>query len=116
MIDGVDNNEKVIGTIGVRPSVEAIAEFRVQTNVYPAEVGKTPGAVVNLITKSATNDLHGSAYEYVRNDMFDARNFFAGAGANTKYRQNQFGGSVGGAIDRKSTRLNSSHANISYAV
>jgi hypothetical protein len=103
MIDGVDNNEKVIGTIGVRPSVEAIAEFRVQTNVYPAEVGKTPGAVVNLITKSGTNDLHGSAYEYVRNDMFDARNFFAGAGANTKYRQNQFGGSVGGAIRKNKT-------------
>jgi hypothetical protein len=100
MIDGVDNNEKVIGTIGVRPSVEAIAEFRVQTNVYPAEVGKSPGAVVNIITKSGVNDLHGSAFEFVRNDMFDAKNFFAAPGANKKYRQNQFGGSLGGPIIR----------------
>jgi len=103
MIDGVDNNEKVIGTIGVRPSVEAIAEFRVQTSVYPAEVGKSPGAVVNLITKSGINELHGSAFEFVRNDMFDAKNFFAAPGANKKYRQNQFGASIGGPIKKDKT-------------
>jgi hypothetical protein len=100
MIDGIDNNEKVIGTIGVRPSVEAIAEFRVQTNVYPAEVGKSPGAVVNIITKSGVNEFHGSAFEFVRNDMFDARNFFSAPKANKKYRQNQFGGSFGGPIKK----------------
>lgn len=100
LVDGMDNNEHVIGTIGVRPSIDAIAEVQVQTNLYPAEVGNTPGAVVNVITKSGTNALHGSAYEFVRNDAFDARNFFATVGPKPEYRQNQFGGSLGGPIVR----------------
>ena len=76
MVEGVDNNEGTVGTIGVRPSVEAIAEFRVLTNLYPAEVGKTAGAVVNLITRAGTNAFHGSAYEFLRNDYFDAPQLF----------------------------------------
>jgi hypothetical protein len=103
LVDGLDNNSYTIGTIGVRPSIDAIAEFRVETNLYPAEIGKTPGAVVNLITKSGTNQLHGSAYEFVRNDMFDARNYFATTGRTPEYRQNQFGGSLGGPIRRDKT-------------
>lgn len=85
----------------MRPSVEAIAEFRVLTNLYPAEVGKTPGAVVNLITKSGTNSMHGSVYEFLRNDYFDARNFYATraiVGKQPEFRQNQFGASVGGPV------------------
>jgi len=97
-VDGLDNNEGTIGTIGVRPSLDAIAEFRVITNVYPAEAGKTPGAYINVITKSGTDKLHGSAYEFIRNDAVDARNFFARTGRAPKYRQNQFGGSIGGPI------------------
>jgi len=100
MVDGLDNNEGTIGTIGVRPSVEAIAEFRVQTLNYSAESGKTPGAVINLTTKSGTNDYHGSAYEFLRNDKLDGRDFFANMGPKPEYRQNQFGGSVGGPIKR----------------
>lgn len=103
MVDGLDNNEKSIGSIGVRPAVESIAEFQVQTSVYPAEVGKTPGAVVNVITKSGTNSFHGSAYEFVRNSEFDAVNFFTKPGANGEYRQNQFGGSFGGPIRKDKT-------------
>ncbi len=103
LVDGLDNNEATIGGIGVRPSIDAIAEFRVQTNLYPAEAGKTPGAVINLITKSGTNDFHGSAYEYLRNDIFDGRDFFATVGPKPKYRQNQFGASVGGPIRRNKT-------------
>jgi hypothetical protein len=98
MVEGVDNNEGTIGTIGVRPSVDAIAEFRVQTNLYPAEAGKTPGAVVNLITRGGTNSLHGSVFEYLRNDALDGRNYFATVGRRPELRQNQFGGSVGGPI------------------
>jgi hypothetical protein len=103
MVDGLDNNEKSIGSIGIRPGVEAIAEFQVQTNDYPAEVGKTPGAVVNVITKSGTNDFHGAAYEFVRNSQFDAVNFFTKPGANAEYRQNQFGGALGGPIRKNKT-------------
>lgn len=103
LVDGMDNNEHVIGSIGVRPSIDAIAEFRVLTHLYPASVGGTPGAVVDLITKSGTNAFHGSAYEFVRNDAFDARNFFATHGRKPEYRQNQFGASLGGPIRRGKT-------------
>ncbi len=106
MVEGVDNNEGTVGTIGVRPSVEAIAEFRVLTNLYPAEVGKTAGAVVNLITRAGTDQFHGSAYEFLRNDYFDARSFFAtsaAVGKKPKFRQNQFGASIGGPIKSEKT-------------
>ena len=106
MVEGVDNNEGTVGTIGVRPSVEAIAEFRVLTNVYPAEVGKTPGAVVNLITKSGSNALHGSVYEFLRNDYFDARNFYATraiVGKQPEFRLNQYGASLGGPVIKNKT-------------
>jgi hypothetical protein len=102
-VDGLDNNEATIGTIGVRPSIEAISEFRVQTSLYPAESGKTPGAVVNLITKSGTDTFHGSAYEFLRNDIFDGRDYFATVGRKPEYRQNQFGASIGGPIRRNKT-------------
>ena len=100
MIEGVDNNEGTIGSVGVRPSIDAIAEFRVQTSLFPAEVGKTPGAVVNLITRGGSNALHGSAFEFLRNDAVDGRNFFATVGRRPEFRQNQFGGSLGGPILR----------------
>jgi hypothetical protein len=99
-IDGLDNNERVIGTIGVRPSIDAIQEFRVETNLYTAEVGRTSAGVINILTKSGTNTFHGSAYEFLRNDKMDARDFFATAGAKPEFRQNQFGGSIGGPIIR----------------
>jgi hypothetical protein len=101
LIDGMDNNERVIGTIGVRPSIDAIAEFRVESNLYTAEVGRTAGGVVTIITKSGTNNFHGSAFEFFRNDIFDARNFFAAQ--KSELRQNQFGGSIGGPIRKDKT-------------
>jgi hypothetical protein len=103
IIDGMDNNERAIGTIGVRPSIDAIAEVRVLTNEYPAEVGRTAGGVINIITRSGANDTHGSLYEFFRNDKLDAKNFFAGAGSAPEYRQNQFGGSVGGPVREDKT-------------
>lgn len=103
LIDGVDNNDRVIGTIIVKPSIDAIAEFRVQTNLYTAEVGRTAGGVINLITKSGTNEFHGSVFEFFRNEKLDARDFFAPAGAKPKLRQNQFGGSLGGPIFKDRT-------------
>ena len=105
MIEGMDNNEREQGFLGVRPSIDAIAEVKVDTNAYNAEVGRSAGAVVNIITKSGTNLYHGSAYEFFRNDIFDARDFFTRVGTTAKpeYRQNQFGGSLGGPIVKNRT-------------
>ncbi len=103
-IDGIDNNERVIGSIGVRPSVDAIQEVSVQTNVFTAEVGRAAGAIVNVITKSGTNEIHGTAYEFFRNDVLNANPFKFGASIpKPKYRQNQYGGSLGGPILKDQT-------------
>ena len=105
LVDGMDNNEREQGVIGVRPSIDAIAEVKVDTNNFTAEIGRDAGAVVNVITKSGSNHLHGSAYEFFRNDIFDARDFFARTGevAKPEYRQNQFGGSIGGPLQKDKT-------------
>jgi Carboxypeptidase regulatory-like domain/TonB dependent receptor len=104
LVDGLDNNERIIGTIGVRPSVEAINQINVQTNTYTAEVGRTAGGVINIITKSGSNQFHGSAYEFFRNDVLDASPFQFGANnPKPELRQNQFGGSIGGPIIRNKT-------------
>ncbi|MEA2263928.1 MAG: hypothetical protein QOJ51_6753, partial [Acidobacteriaceae bacterium] len=104
MIDGMDNNERVIGTTGIRPSIEAISEVNIQSNTYTAEVGRTAGGVINIITKSGTNNFHGSAYEFFRNDVLNAFPFQFGAhNRKPKLRQNQFGGSIGGPIFKNKT-------------
>jgi hypothetical protein len=104
LIDGMDNNERVIGSIGVRPSVDAIQEVSVQTNVFTAEVGRSAGAIINVITKSGTNDFHGTAYEFFRNDVLNAQPFKFGASIpKPKWRQNQYGGSFGGPIIKDRT-------------
>jgi len=98
LIDGLDNNERIIGAIGVRPDTDAIAEFRVQTNLYTAEAGRSAGAIINIITKAGTNTFHGTAYEFFRNDIFDANNYFSIS--KTELRQNQYGASLGGPVFR----------------
>ncbi|ADV81330.1 TonB-dependent receptor [Terriglobus saanensis] len=104
LIDGMDNNERVIGSIGVRPSVDAIQEVNIQTNVFTAEVGRSAGAMINVITKSGTNQFHGTVYEFFRNDVLNAQPFKFGANIpKPKWRQNQFGGSLGGPIFKDRT-------------
>jgi hypothetical protein len=103
VVDGVDDNERIIGTIGIKPNVEGILEITVQTNSYAAEAGRTAGGVINLVTRSGTNQFHGSVYEYFRNDIFDARNFFQNTGNKPELRQNQYGGSIGGPVFRDRT-------------
>ncbi|WP_158615360.1 TonB-dependent receptor [Acidipila sp. EB88] len=99
LVDGLDNNDRIIGTIGIRPSIESIREINIQTNTYTAEAGRTAGAVINVITKSGSNTLHGSAFEFFRNDVLDAYPFQFGAHLpKPKLRQNQFGASIGGPI------------------
>ncbi len=105
VIDGIDNNERIIGTIGVKPSVEGIQEISVQTNSYAPEAGRTAGGVVNIVTMAGSNAFHGSAYEYFRNDVLDSRNVTSPAASVPKaeLRQNQFGGSIGGPIIKNKT-------------
>lgn len=99
IVDGIDNNERIIGTIGVKPSVEAIQEITIQTNSYSPEAGRTAGGVINIVTKTGTNQFHGSAFEFFRNDVFDAKDVQTLQGQRkSKLRQNQFGGSLGGPI------------------
>ena len=100
-IDGADNYERLIGSISVRPSIDAISEMNVQTNTYTAEAGRTGGAVVNIITKSGTDQFHGDVFEFFRNDILNAADFnVGGPPIKGEWRQNQFGGSLGGPIKR----------------
>src|ERR1700716_4229236 len=103
VVDGIDDNERIIGTIGIKPNVEGINEITVQTNSYAAEAGRTAGGVINIVTRSGTNQFHGSVYEYFRNDIFDGRNFFQTTGRKPELRQNQYGASIGGPIIRDKT-------------
>ncbi len=105
MLDGVDNNETWLQTVVVFPSVDALDEFKLQTSTYSAEFGRSLGGVVNLQIKSGTNSLRGSAFEFHRDDAFDANNFFNNRAGRPKpdFQQNQFGGTLGGAIIKDRT-------------
>ena len=99
LLDGVYNVDPKLNTFGVRPSVDAIREFEMLTSTYDASFGRNPGAQVNVILNSGSNDFHGSAFEFHRNAALDARNFFAPASEpKPKYIRNQFGGAFGGPI------------------
>ncbi len=96
MLDGADNNETLFGVAVMVPSVDALQEFKVQTANYSAEFGRAAGAVINVSIKSGTNEVHGAAYEFLRNNAMDARDFFALG--TPPLRRNQFGFSLGGPI------------------
>ncbi len=110
LLDGVDNISYSNSFRGenvqlVQPSIEALQEFKIQTNAYSAEFGRSSGAVVNATIKSGTNAIRGSVYEFLRNDVLDANNFFSNAlGAPKPVRQrNQFGAAVGGPLIKNRT-------------
>ena len=104
LLDGVYNVDPKLNTFGVRPSVDAIREFEMLTSTYDASFGRNPGAQVNVILNSGSNDFHGSVFEFHRNAALDARNFFAPSSEpKPKYLRNQFGGALGGPIKRDRT-------------
>jgi len=105
MLDGVDNNETWLQTVVLFPSVDALDEFKMQTSTYSAEFGHSLGGVVNLQIKSGANQSHGSVFEFLRNDAFDANNFFNNRAGRPKpdFSQHQFGGTMGGPIIRDKT-------------
>jgi hypothetical protein len=96
MIDGANNNARQFGNIAIKPSIDAIQEFKVQSNSYSAEFGSAAFGQINLITKSGTNALHGALFEFLRNEKLDARNFFLPK--KSKLNRNQFGLAVGGPL------------------
>lgn len=102
LLDGLDNNNQQISTGHsgqkeiIKPSVDAIQEFKVVTNGYSAEYGRSSSGVVSVQLKSGSNVIHGSAFEFLRNDASDASNYFAQQ--TLPYKQNDFGGTIGGPI------------------
>lgn len=110
LLDGIDNNVNLVDFLNgtayvVRPPVDAIQEFKVQTNNYSAEAGRSAGAILNATIKSGTNQFNGAAWEFLRNDALDAANFFENSGGIPKgeYRQNQFGAMLGGPVIKDKT-------------
>jgi Carboxypeptidase regulatory-like domain len=100
LIDGVPTNGAYLNVVTVIPTQDAIEEFKVQTNNLGPEYGRFAGGVINLSTKSGTNSFHGSGYEFLRNKVLNANDFFSNAGGNPRpaFTQNQFGGNVGGPV------------------
>ena len=105
ILDGIDNNNNEVDFLNgtgyaVRPPVDAVQEFKVQTSNFSAELGRAGGAVLNATIKSGTNHLHGDAWEFLRNSGLDAANFFENAANQPKgeFRQNQFGATLGGPV------------------
>src|SRR5438093_4935864 len=105
LLDGVDNNETWLQTVVIFPNVDALDQFKLQTSTYSAEFGRSLGGVVNLQIKSGANALHGSGFEFLRNDRFDANNFFNNRAGRPKpsFSQHQFGGTIGGALVKDKT-------------
>ena len=114
MINGINLNDMVQNQITFQPTINTVAEFKADNSTFSAEYGRSSGSIVNIATRSGTNAFHGEAYDYLRNQFFDARNYFnpqyavASNGSRSHVRQsqfirNQFGGDVGGPIWRDHT-------------
>ncbi len=100
-VNGGDGNDLFVNSPGIEPSPDAIQEFKVITNTFDAEYGRNSGAVINVVTKSGTNQFHGTIYDYVRNSIFDAKGYFNLTKPDDT--QNQFGATVGGPIRKDKT-------------
>jgi hypothetical protein len=101
-LDGVSVTDQYFNHLVASPPIDAIEEFNIQKSIYPAEFGGKASATISAVTKSGGNSFHGDVYEFVRNDIFDARNFFDPA-QKPPYRQNQFGATLGGALKKDRT-------------
>jgi hypothetical protein len=104
LLDGVFNGDPKLNTVGVTPPVDAIQEFEVLTSMYDASFGRNAGGQVSVVTRSGSNALHGSAYEFFRNAALDSQNYFAPAGESApRYQRNQFGATLGGPVRKDKT-------------
>ncbi len=104
-VNGGNANDVFVNLPAIQPSPDAIEEFRILTNTFDAEFGRNSGAVVNVVTKSGTNNIHGDVYNFFRNTVLDAGNFFDNANRvpTAEFKQNQFGGTLGGPIKKDKT-------------
>jgi hypothetical protein len=102
-VNGGDGNDLFVNLPAVQPSPDSIEEFKVITNNFDAEYGRNSGAVVNVVTKSGTNELHGSFYEFFRNDVLNAKAFTFTPAPKPGFKQNQFGATLGGPIKKDKT-------------
>jgi Carboxypeptidase regulatory-like domain len=104
IVNGVFDGDLVVGSASFRPSIESIQEFKLLTGTYSAEYGRYSGGQLSIVTKTGTNAIHGSAYEFIRNQITDAKPFFTQlGGVNPAFKQNTFGVTVGGPIIRNKT-------------
>jgi hypothetical protein len=104
LLDGVFNSDPKLNTVGLTPPIDAIQEFEVLTSTYDASFGRNAGGQVNVLTRSGSNMLHGSAYEFFRNGALDEQNYFAPANTSApQYQRNQFGASLGGPVRKDKT-------------
>jgi outer membrane receptor protein involved in Fe transport len=103
MVNGGDGNDIFVNTPAISPSPDAIEEFRVLTNTFDAEYGRNSGSVVNVVTKSGTNNVHGDVYEFFRNKVLNSKQFSFVASPKPDYKQNQFGATLGGPIKKDKT-------------
>jgi hypothetical protein len=102
LLDGIDNNSNDNGGVVLRTNVDAIQEFKIQTNSFSAEFGRSGGAAINAVIKSGTNSYHGDIFEFFRNSALDARDYFEDpATKKASFKQNQFGATIGGPIRRE---------------
>ncbi len=104
MINGVNLNDIVQNQITFQPSINTVDEFKLDNSTYPAEYGRNSGAIVNIATRSGTNEVHGEAFEYLRNDAMDARNYFNPTPIKqSPFKRSNFGASAGGPIWKNHT-------------
>src|SRR3954463_2558888 len=101
MINGINLNDMVQNQVTFQPTINTVSEFKVDNSTYSAEYGRNAGAIVNIATRSGTEQFHGEVYDYLRNSFFDARNAFnPTTQLQTPFHRNQFGGAIGGPIYR----------------
>jgi hypothetical protein len=103
LLDGVKVTDELFNNLVINPSVDSIQEFKIQKSMYPAEFGGKASALINVATKSGANAFHGSLFEFYRNDIFDAPNYFARSQPVPPLHQHQFGGALGGRIIQDKT-------------
>jgi TonB dependent receptor/Carboxypeptidase regulatory-like domain len=104
MVNGITLNNLAFSSISFQPTLSTVQEFKVDNSTFSAEYGQSSGAIVNIATRSGANNFHGEVFEYIRNDAFDARNFFEFTTAEpASFKRNQFGGSFGGPLVKEKT-------------